>query len=148
MSSDNVTNETVSNENIAPPTTPYNSMEFEEFLKAIGHGNIKNWSVLAEALGVSRLTLLRWRNHPLAQNALNTAISEAMANMQTVGKDDWRMHREVMKIMGVKDKSTLEHEIGESVTEVLDKLETDYEAIGSKAREQMVAAQSPVQDKG
>lgn len=146
--SDNATNATTSSHATTPPEKPYNEMEFEEFLKAIGHGNIKNWSILAETLGVSRITLLRWKNHPLAQNALNTAVSEAMAAMQTVGKDDWRMHREVMKILGVKDKSTLEHEVGESVTEVLDKLETNYEAIGQQASRQMVATESPVQDKG
>lgn len=146
MTSDNVAKVATSNSSLTPPEKPYNEMEFEEFLKAIGNGNIKNWSILAETLNVSRNTLIRWKNHPLAQNALNTAVSEAMAAMQTVGKDDWRMHREVMKILGVKDKSTLEHEVGESVTEVLDKLETDYENLGRKAKGQMVAAESPIQD--
>ena len=127
---------------------PYKEMEFEEFLKAIGNANIKNWSVLAEALGVDRNTLIAWRQHPLAQEALSTAIQESLKEMQESGKADWRMWREKAKILGVKDKSTLEHEVSEETREVLDKLErTDYGKLGQQITEQGVETNPPVQDK-
>lgn len=126
---------------------PYKEMEFEEFLTSIGEGKIKNWTVLAEALGVDRDTLLKWRQHPKAQAALNNAINESMNQMELVGKDDWRMWRERSKILGVKDKSTLEHEVGEGVTELLDSLgRTDYDGLGSQAEGQMVADDPPIQN--
>lgn len=133
---------------IVPPERPYNDMAFEEFLKAIGHGNIRNWSVLAEALNVSRSTILRWKKHPLAQDAINTAVSEAMKGMVESGKDDWRMHRELLKIFGVRDVTTLEHEAGESVTELLDKIDSGYDELGRKAKKQVLANDESVQDQG
>lgn len=132
------------------PENPYNVAEFEEFLKAIGNANIKNWSILAEALGVSRATITRWKQHPLAQQAINTAINESMEGMEKAGKDDWRMHREKMKILGVKDRQTLEHEAGENISELLDTLQTDYGKLAERARQQVdgqvVANEPPVQN--
>lgn len=128
---------------------PYKEMQFEEFLKAIGNANIQNWSVLAEALGVDRKTIMLWREHPLAQAAISNAIEESMRKMVEVGANDWRMHREKLKILGVKEKTTLEHEVGESVGELLDDLErTDYGKFGQQAKGQVVENDPPIQDKG
>lgn len=138
----------VTENTITAPQQPYNEMAFEGFLKAIGHGNIKNWSVLAEALNVSRTTILRWKQHPLAQDAINTAVSEAIKGMIESGKDDWRMHRELLKIFGVRDVTTLEHEAGETVTELLDKIDSGYDELGRKAKKQVLANDESVQDQG
>lgn len=134
MSGKNATNESRGN---PIPENPYNVVEFEEFLKQIGNANIKNWSILAEALGVSRATVVRWKQHPLAQQAINQAINESMEGMEKAGKDDWRMYREKAKMLGVKDRQTLEHEVGEGVTELLDSLQTDYGKLAEKAKEQV-----------
>lgn len=128
---------------------PYKEMQFEEFLKAIGNANIQNWSVLAEALGVDRKTIMTWREHPLAQAAISNAIEESIRKMSEVGSMDWRMWREKAKILGVKDKTTLEHEVGESVGDLLDEIErTDYDKLGQQAKGQMVEIDPPIQDKG
>lgn len=136
-----------------PPVDPYNGIEFEEFLKSIGNANIKHWSILAEALGVSRRTVIRWKQHPLAQEAIKTAIAESLEGMEKSGKDDWKMHREKAKILGVKDKTTIEHEVDvETINDVLDKLGTNYDDLANKARQkvtgQMVADNPPVQNQG
>lgn len=130
------------------PENPYNDVAFEEFIKAIGEAQIDNWSAIAEALGVSRKTITRWKKHPMAQSAISKGISKALDKMEKAGEADWRMWRERAKILGVKDVTTLEHEVGEGVTELLDGLErTDYDKLGREAKKQVVADNPPVQDK-
>jgi len=129
------------------PKSPYNDVEFEVFLKEIGNANIKNWSIMAQGLGVHRKTIQRWKNHPLAKEAISTAIAENLAEMTSKGKDDWRMNREKLKMLGIEDRTTLEHEVGEGVTKLLDSLDkTDYGLIGQKAKGQMVEAKPSVQN--
>jgi len=113
----------------------YNDVEFDVFLKEIGNANIKNWSIMAQALGVSRMTIWRWRQNPLAQDAIATAVAENLAEMTTNGKGDWRMNREKLNMLGVIDKQVLEHEMGEGVTKLLDSLDkTDYANLGKTAK--------------
>lgn len=128
---------------------PYAEVAFETFLKEIGNVNLPNWTILAEALGVHRNTINRWKKHPQAQAAISAAIEQNIREMELAGKGDWRMYREKLKMLGVKEAVTLEHEAGESVKSILDKLEhTDYDKLGQTARGQMVAANPPIQDKG
>lgn len=139
----------MSDQEKAPNATenPYSDVEFEIFLREIGNANIKNWSIMAQALGVDRKTIWRWRQHPLAKEAISTAVAENLAEMTTNGKGDWRMNREKLNMLGVIDKQVLEHEVGEGVTNLLNELDkTDYGRIGREAKEQMVATESPVQD--
>ncbi len=129
-------------------TDPYLDVEFEVFLKEIGNANLPNWTILAEALGITRQTISRWRQHPMAKQAINAAIEENLREMSIAGKGDWKMHREKLKMLGVKDKTTLEHELGEGVADALDKLErTDYGKLGQQAKGQVVAPNTPLQDK-
>lgn len=138
----NVTNETVA------PTSPYEELAFSEFIKHIGNANLRNWSIVAEALGVSRATIWRWRQTPEAQEALASAIEENLREMEIDGKGDWRMRREKLKMLGVRDVTTLEHEAGESVKSLLDGLEqTKYDELGRKAKGQVVADNAPLQNK-
>lgn len=130
------------------PKNPYSEVEFDIFLKEIGEANISTWSAIAEALGVDRATIYRWRQHPLAKEAIATGIKTALSEMERYGKDDWRMWREKAKILGVRDVTTLEHEAGESVKSMLDELEqTKYDELGRKAKGQVVADNAPLQDK-
>lgn len=130
------------NQNPTNPTQnvePYKEIEFETFLKEIGNANIQNWSILAEALGVNRETIVRWKKHPLAQSAISNAIEESLRKMEQTGSNDWRMYREKLKMLGVKDKSTLEHAAGDDIPELLSILErTDY----SKLAKEIVKTQS------
>lgn len=116
------------------PNDPYKDAEFEVFLKQIGNANLSNWTIVAEALGVSKATMYRWRQHPVAKEAITNAIEENLRRMTEAGKDDWRMYREKLKMLGVKDKQTLEHDIdSENISHILDSLETDYKEFGIEA---------------
>lgn len=92
------------------PKTPYYEAEFEVFLKEIGNANLSNWTIMAEVLNVHPETIRRWKDHPLAKEAINAAIEKSIKRMEEVGDTDWKMHREKLKMLGVKDKTTVEHE--------------------------------------
>ena len=125
-------------------TSPYKEMEFETFLREIGNVNIANWSIMAEALGVSVRTIDRWREHPLAKAAIANALQENIAAMKKAGEGDWKMHREMIKLLGIKDKTVIEHK---NLDEVLDDLEEEnINDVASKAQKQMVAADPSIQN--
>ncbi len=132
---------------------PTNEEAFEAFLVEIGNAGIGNWVVLAEALGVDRTTLIRWRKHPRAKQALIEAINDNIKKMEQAGTLDWKMYREKLKMLGVKDKTTLEHEAGDSIKGILDTIEqTNYGEFADKVRSkiagQTVANVQPVQNQG
>lgn len=126
---------------------PYNDLAFEVFLKAIGEAHIENWTIMAEALGVHYSTIMRWKQHPMARQALRAGLAKSLDGMEKYGKEDWRMHREKAKMLGAKDKSTLELEVGETVSDTLDALQSDYGKLGRKAEKQVVEGQQPLQNK-
>lgn len=112
------------------PKEPYYETEFEEFLNNIGNSRLKNWSIIAESLGVSRKTITRWKAHPIAKRAIAKAINVNIRKMKEVGKNDWRMYREVLKMLGVNDKQELKHELPDErdIANVLGEMEkTDYD---------------------
>lgn len=85
-------------------TTVRKLAEFEAFLKIIKRGRVENWSVIAEALGVREATISEWKQHPLAQKAITEGVERCIAEMERAGKDDWKMWRDKLKMLGVKDK--------------------------------------------
>lgn len=89
--------------------TPYLEEEFEAFLKTIGDANIENWTIMAEAIGVSRETIVLWKKHPRAKEAINNAIAKSILAMEKVGARDWKMHREKLKMLGLIEKQRNEH---------------------------------------
>ncbi len=132
---------------------PHNEVAFEKFLEEIGNVNIENWTIFAKALEVDRTTLVRWRKHPRAQKAFLDAINSNILLMEKAGALDWKMYREKLKMLGVKDENTIEHEAGESITQIIDTIEqTNYAELADKARSalagQVVEATQPIQDQG
>jgi hypothetical protein len=81
---------------------PYKDIQFEFFLKVISSLYFQNWSILAQALGVNRRTILRWRRHPLARQATIAGIIYCLNKMQEVGANDWKMYRERLRMLGMK----------------------------------------------
>lgn len=79
-------------------------VEFEAFLEIIRKAKVKNWSIIAEALGVREATITEWKRQPLAQQAITEGVEHCLIEMERVGKDDWRMWREKLKMLGVRDK--------------------------------------------
>ena len=85
-------------------TTVRKQTEFEAFLRTIRQDKVRNWSIVAEALGVREATITEWKRQPLAQQAITEGIEHCLTEMERAGKDDWRMWREKLKMLGVKDK--------------------------------------------
>lgn len=73
--------------------------EFREFIKTLKEGQFKYWYVVAESVGVSPETIVYWKQLPEAQNAMAIGIVNALENMETAGKKDWRMWHETAKTL-------------------------------------------------
>ncbi|MEK7525962.1 MAG: hypothetical protein AAB546_00585 [Patescibacteria group bacterium] len=121
---------------------PYKEIEFNEFIKLIGGANIPSWSIFAEVLGVNRETVARWKKHPLAQAAIINAINENLRKMETSGREDWKMYREILRMLGVKDKRSIENYSHDNTKSILDQLEkenlqSDYVNLAEKAAEEL-----------
>jgi len=79
--------------------------EFLEFLRLVEEENIpESWGLLAEAIGIHRNTITKWRKTPEFRKALAKGIQRSLRNMEKAGNKDWRMWREKLRILGVKDK--------------------------------------------
>jgi hypothetical protein len=81
------------------PFSPYKKIEFEAFLSNLSNCNFGCWVVYARALGVSRQTMYRWRKHPLFRQALIEAVDYNLKEMERVGKHDWKMWREKIRMI-------------------------------------------------
>lgn len=131
-------------------TNPYKEMAFDAFIEIIGDGPIESWGLVATALGVDARTIYRWRQHPEAKKAIAKALIEALKGMKKSGSDDWRMWREYMKILGIKDITTLEGDL--NISAVIDRLESDYDEysrkLGVETPGQSVENDTSVQDQG
>lgn len=82
--------------------------EFEAFLKILELRKIESWESVAEALGVHRNTIEKWRQHPLAQKARAKGIENALEQMEASGQEDWKMWREKLRLLGVKEETPRE----------------------------------------
>ena len=78
--------------------------EYQAFLKLLKEGQFETWEVIAEAVGVHRNTIMDWKKLPEAQKAIVDGIQLAIKKMETAGKKDWKMWREKLKLLGVRDK--------------------------------------------
>lgn len=87
---------------------PYQEEKFETFLQLIKKGNMKNWSIVAEALGVHNNTITAWKRHPDARKAIAEGILDSLDKMEKAGKNDWRMHAEKAKMLGVNPPQKVE----------------------------------------
>ena len=88
----------------------YKVEEFNEFLKLIEEGNVENWTIVAQALGIDNDTVTKWKRDPRAKAAIANGLKRAVNNMELYGKKDWRMWREKAKMLGaveiVKNEQT------------------------------------------
>lgn len=96
------------------PTVPTirKKQEFKQFLKVLEKGGVKNWTILASALGVSNDTITAWRKHPEAVKAHAEGVQEALSNMESSGKNDWRMWREKLRLFGLTDQQMVAQKLG------------------------------------
>lgn len=139
-----------------PPRQEKENITFAEFLTIIKDKPVgSSWKLLAEVLGVSPQTIYNWKKLPEAREALAKGIQNSIDKMIETGSNDWRMWREHLKMLGVKDETTTRHELGEGVEEILDaleagsgKLKQGYDELSAKASEQILEDDPLVQNQG
>lgn len=86
--------------------------EFLAFLKYLEGGVSAHWVQVAQALNVDKDTISVWRKDPRAQEAIKKGINNALKQMETAGKKDWRMWESKLKMLGIApiDKSDITSE--------------------------------------
>ena len=83
------------------PNKPNKSDEFEAFLDMLKGESVYFWKQIAEILGVSQETIVVWKQHPKAKEAIREGIKKNLAGMERAGKKDWRMYEAKNKMLGM-----------------------------------------------
>jgi hypothetical protein len=92
----------------------HKQIEFSSFLRLIEQESVPDsWELIAEAIGVHRNTITKWKKTPEFQKALAVGIKNAIANMENSGRRDWRMWREKIALL------TKEKEEAKNITNIL-----------------------------
>lgn len=82
--------------------------EYKNFLEYVKKGDVAHAMVYAKALKIERKTLVHWMSQPELREALQKRIDKVVKRMETAGKDDWRMWRELLKMIGVDDEQVID----------------------------------------
>ena len=77
--------------------------EYKNFLAMVRERKPQNTIIYAQALGIDRRTLVHWMSQPELRTAMLEALDELVEGMKTAGKKDWRMHRELLNMLGVTE---------------------------------------------
>ncbi len=99
----------------------FKSDQFRDFLATIKQEQIAHWENVAEAIGVARSTIQRWRELPEAQDAITLGIAHTLESMETAGKKDWRMWEAKLKMLGVNPPQKINAVIDDPRKSILDK---------------------------
>ena len=82
--------------------------EYSKFLEMVKNKNIQDALIYAQMLGIDRRTLVHWMSQPELHEAVLECVGEITEKMKQAGSKDWRMWRELMNILGVKDVKELD----------------------------------------
>ncbi len=86
----------------------YKKWEFNNFLTFVKERKPGRAIIYAKALGIDRRTLLKWMEHKELRDAMVESLDELVEGMQRSGSKDWRMYRELMKMLGVTDEQNID----------------------------------------
>lgn len=106
--------------------------EFETFLDFIKKGKIEHWQNIAEAIGIHRNTIARWREHPKAREAIIEGIRHSLEEMERVGNRDWKMWREKLKMLGITEEVTTQVAVGVNVPVTIEGKEVSDEQLARR----------------
>jgi hypothetical protein len=95
--------------------------EYSGFLEYVKQGKVESAIIYAKALQIDRRTLVHWLNQPELREALLSSINTIVEGMKKAGKGDWRMYRELLKLLGVDSEQSIEiASSGEKITVIVD----------------------------
>lgn len=90
----------------APPI--YKKWEFKQFLGFLDGKDLGRALMYAKALGIDRRTLMKWLAQPEIAKPLVDSLDRLLDEMKKAGEGDWRMYRELIKILGLDDNEKLD----------------------------------------
>ena len=99
----------------------YKEKEFAKFLQELEDGSKPFWINIAEAIGVDQDTITKWKELPEAQAAMRRGIENTLREMENVGRKDWRMWEQRLKMFGINPIQKSEVEIKNPIGEILGK---------------------------
>ena len=79
-------NETI----VTTDTTPYKNRQYKKFIKLIKENKFTNAVITAKILGVNRITIMRWLQTPMIQNALSNELDDRINAIKD--SPDWKAH--------------------------------------------------------
>lgn len=82
--------------------------EFKAFIAVLEGGEFDTWELLADTLGVHPNTIQEWKQLPEAKRAIAKGLQNAVKQMETVGKKDWRMWREKIALLRREKEKEIE----------------------------------------
>ena len=82
--------------------------EYNNFLEYVKKRKVSRAVIYAKALQIDRRTMVHWLSQPELREAMTDAIDELVEGMQRAGKNDWRMYRELMEIMGIEKEQKID----------------------------------------
>lgn len=82
--------------------------EYSKFLEMVQKKNIQDALIYSQMLSIDRRTLVHWMSQPELHDAILECVSEITEKMKLAGSKDWRMWRELMNILGIKDIKELD----------------------------------------
>lgn len=111
--------------------------QFNAFIKAIKAGQISYWKSMAEGLGVDRETIRIWSKTPEAQEAIKQGMDHALAQMEIVGRKDWRMWDRRLQILGINPANKVEAEVKK--IDITERILREYGLISDNGEDQGTA---------
>lgn len=86
----------------------YKKWEFKQFLELIKGNDIVEAVLYAKLIGIDNRTLEKWYQQPEMKVALLGALRVIASEMRESGGKDWKMWRELLKLLGIKDENKLD----------------------------------------
>lgn len=95
--------------------------EYKKFIELVGGAKQlpEHWELLANAIGVHRNTIARWKKQPEFEQARIKGINRRLKAMEDSGKDDWRQWEASLKLLGVKTSDQPTTNIQVNITPIL-----------------------------
>ena len=82
--------------------------EYSGFLEYVKQGKVESAIIYAKVLQIDRRTLVHWLKQPELRDAMLLSIDTIVEGMKKAGKGDWRMYRELLKLLGVDVEQSAE----------------------------------------
>lgn len=82
--------------------------EYKNFLEFVKKGKISRAVIYAKALKIDRRTYTHWLQQDELRDELVKQIDTIVDSMEKAGSKDWKMHRELLNMLGVDNEKSID----------------------------------------